>query len=231
MRNYYHVKTQEAYDNLMAFLETLGYSWTGGDKPTEIDIFHMLGAKTVISVNEEEKRLLYTDTHTFKQIIEIDGVSLIEWPAVALKEKIEVSKEFDKWVQKSKEAHIDYKSWCIWQINKMGWDHWLEDPITDEELFIGKSFKWTEEVEENQELHTRAILDGYTVKKEPMYEIPLPYTVNATEKQQYLSYDTEKNHFVCAAKSDKLKHHFTETELKEKVPEFYRELAVKVDEQ
>lgn len=39
MKNYYHVKTQEAYDNLMAFLETLGYSWTTGDKPTKSDIF------------------------------------------------------------------------------------------------------------------------------------------------------------------------------------------------
>lgn len=231
MKNYYHVKTQEAYDSLMAFLETLRYSWTTGDKPTKIDIFHKLGAETVISVNEEEKRLLYIDTPAFKQIIETDGVSLIEWPAVASKEKIEVSKEFDEWVQKAKELYNDsYKSWCIWQINMMGWNHWLEDPITDEELLTKKGFEWTEEVEENQELHTRAILDGYTVKKEPMYEIPLPYAINATGKQQYLSYDTEKNHFVCAAKSDKLKHHFTETELKEKVPEFYRELAVKVDE-
>lgn len=230
MKNYYHVKTQEAYDNLMAFLETLGYRWATGNKPTKIDIFHRLGAETVISVNEEKKRLLYTDTHTFKQGVEIDGVSLIEWPAVALKEKIEVSKEFDKWVQKSKEAHIDYKSWCIWQITKMGWSHWLEDPITNEMLFTSEGFEWTEEVHENKELHTRAILDGYTVKKEPMYEIPLPYAINATGKQQYLSYDTEKNHFVCAAKSDKLKHHFTEKKLKEKVPEFYRELAVKVNE-
>ena len=228
MKNYYHVKTQEAYDSLMTILETLGYSWITGNKPTKIDIFHMLGAATVIEVDGKKKKLKYMETHTFKQIIEIDGVSLIEWPAVASKEKIEVSKEFDEWVQKSKEAHIDYKSWCIWQINKMGWNHWLEDPITDEELLTKKGLEWTEEVEENQELHTRAILDGYTVKKEPMYEIPLPYTVNATEKQQYLSYDTEKNHFVCAAKSDKLKHHFTEKELKEKVPEFYRELAKEV---
>lgn len=92
MKNYYHVKTQEAYDNLMAFLETLGYSWTTGDKPTKSDIFHRLGAETVISVSEEEKRLLYTDTHTFKQGIEIDGVSLIEWPAIALKEKLKSQK-------------------------------------------------------------------------------------------------------------------------------------------
>lgn len=229
MKNYYHVKTQEAYDSLMTILETLGCRWLTGDKPTEFDIFHKLGAATVIEVDGKKKKLKYTDTHNFKQIIEIDGVSLIEWPAVALKEKIEVSKEFDKWVQKSKEAHIDYKSWCIWQITKMGWGHWLEDPITNEMLFASEGSKWTKEVEENKELHTRAILDGYTVKKEPMYEIPLPYAINATGKQQYLSFNTEKNRFVCTAKSDKLKQRFTEKELKEKVPEFYRELAVKVD--
>lgn len=230
MKNYYHVKTQEAYDSLMAFLEALGCRWTTGDKPTEFDIFHKLEAATVIEVDGKKKKLKYTDT--FKLIIEIDGVSLIEWPAVASKEKIEVSKEFDEWVQKVKELYNDsYKNWCIWQINKMGWGHWLEDPITNEMLFTSEGSKWTNEVHENKELHTRAILDGYTVKKEPMYEIPLPYAINATGKQQYLSYNTKKNRFVCTAKSDKLKQRFTETELREKVPEFYRELAVKVDEQ
>lgn len=229
MKNYYHVKTQAAYDSLMAFLETLGYSWTTGDKPTKIDIFHMLGAETVISVNEEEKRLMYIDTPAFKQIIETDGVSLIEWPAVALKEKIEVSKEFDEWVQKSKEAHIDYKSWCIWQINKMGWGHWLEDPITDEMLFASEGSKWTKEVEENKELHTRAILDGYTVKKEPMYEIPLSYLKTTDGEVQYLSYKDKT--WFASRKHTWLKQRFTETELKEEVPGFYRELAVKVDEQ
>ncbi|EGO9068942.1 DUF1642 domain-containing protein [Enterococcus faecalis] len=229
MRNYYHVKTQEAYDNLMAFLETLGYSWTGGDKPTEIDIFHMLGAKTVISVNEEEKRLLYTDTHTFKKLNGVIKTSLIEWTATSPKKSIEVSKEFDKWVQKSKEAHIDYKSWCIWQINKMGWNHWLEDPITDEKLLTEKGFEWTEEVHENKELHTRAILDGYTVKKELVYEIPLSCLKTTDGEVQYLSYKDKK--WFASRKNTWLKQRFTETELKEKVPEFYRELAVKVDEQ
>lgn len=226
MKNYYHVKTQEAYDSLTAILETLGYSWTTGDKPTKFDIFHRLGAETVISVSEEEKRLLYTDTHTFKQSIEIDGVSLIEWTATSPKKSIEVSKEFDKWVQKSKEAHIDYKSWCIWQINKMGWNHWLEDPITDEELLTKKGFEWTEEVEENQELHTRAILDGYTVKKEPMYEIPLSCLKTTDGEVQYLSYKDKT--WFASRKHSWLKQRFTETELKEKVPEFYRGLAKEV---
>ncbi len=226
MKNYYHVKTQEAYDNLMTFLETLGYSWTGGDKPTEIDIFHMLGAETFISVSEEEKRLLYADTHTFKQIIEIDGVSLIEWTATSPKKSIEVSKEFDEWVQNSKEAHIDYKSWYIWQITKMGWDHWLKDPITDKTLLPSEGFDWTEEVEENKELHTRAILDGYTVKKEPMYEIPLSCLKTTDGEVQYLSYKDKT--WFASRKHTWLKQRFTETELREKVPEFYRELAKEV---
>ncbi|HAP5368248.1 TPA: DUF1642 domain-containing protein, partial [Enterococcus faecalis] len=172
MKNYYHVKTQEAYDSLMAFLETLGYSWDNDDEPTEFDAFVMHREATVIEVDEKKKKLIYMNTYVFKQLNAVIKANLIEWPAIALKEKIEVSKEFDEWVQKSKKAHIDYKSWCIWQINKMGWNHWLEDPITDEELLTKKGLEWTEEVEENQELHTRAILDGYTVKKEPMYEIP-----------------------------------------------------------
>ncbi|ELU9043572.1 DUF1642 domain-containing protein [Enterococcus faecalis] len=226
MKNYYHVKTQEAYDSLMAILETLGYSWTTSDEPTEFDIFHKLEAATVIEVDGKKKKLKYTDTHTFKLIIEIDGVSLIEWPAVALKEKIEVSKEFDEWVQNSKEAHIDYKSWCIWQIAKMGWDHWLEDPITDEELLPSKGFEWTEEVEENKELHIRAILDGYTVKKEPMYEILLSCLKTTDGEVQYLSYKDKT--WFASRKNTWLKQRFTEKELKEKVPEFYRELAKEV---
>ena len=226
MKNYYHVKTQEAYDSLMAFLETLGYSWITGNKPTKIDIFHMLGAATVIEVDEKKKKLIYMNTYVFKQLNAVIKANLIEWPAIALKEKIEVSKEFDEWVQKSKKAHIDYKSWCIWQINKMGWGHWLEDPITDEMLFASEGSKWTKEVEENKELHTRAILDGYTVKKEPMYEIPLSCLKTTDGEVQYLSYKDKK--WFASRKHTWLKQRFTETELKEKVPEFYRELAKEV---
>ncbi|HCR3486704.1 TPA: DUF1642 domain-containing protein [Enterococcus faecalis] len=226
MKNYYHVKTQEAYDSLMAFLETLGYSWDNDDEPTEFDAFVMHREATAIEVDEKKKKLIYMNTYVFKQLNAVIKANLIEWPAIALKEKIEVSKEFDEWVQKSKKAHIDYKSWCIWQINKMGWNHWLEDPITDEELLTKKGLEWTEEVEENQELHTRAILDGYTVKKEPMYEIPLSCLKTTDGEVQYLSYKDKK--WFASRKHTWLKQRFTETELKEKVPEFYRELAKEV---
>lgn len=110
----------------------------------------------------------------------------------------------------------------------MGWDRWLEDHITDKTLLPSEGFEWTEEVEENKELHTRAILDGYTVKKEPMYEIPLSYLKTTDGEVQYLSYKDKT--WFASRKHTWLKQRFTEKELKEKVPEFYRELAVKVDE-
>lgn len=220
MKNYYHVKTQEAYDSLMAILEMLGCKWMDSNKPTENDVFYLHEEKTVIEVDENK---VMTLGNTSLHEVLLNVTEFIEWPAVALKEKIEVSKEFDEWVQNSKEAHMDYKSWCIWQITKMGWNHWL---ITDKTLLPSEGFDWTEEVEENKELHTRAILDGYTVKKEPMYEIPLSCLKTTDGEVQYLSYKDKT--WFASRKNTWLKQRFTETELKEKVPEFYRELAKEV---
>ncbi len=225
MRNYYHVKTQEAYDNLMAFLEEQGYVWATGLEPTKTDLWKWHKEKTVIEVNKANRELSIISAPFLEHILGI--TDFIEWTATSPKKSIEVSKEFDEWVQKAKELYNDsYKSWCIWQINMMGWNHWLEDPITDEELLTRKGFEWTEEVEENQELYTRAILDGYTVKKEPMYEIPLSCLKTTDGEVQYLSYKDKT--WFASRKNTWLKQRFTETELKEKVPEFYRELAKEV---
>ncbi|EGO8924079.1 DUF1642 domain-containing protein [Enterococcus faecalis] len=225
MRNYYHVKTQEAYDNLMAFLEEQGYVWATGLEPTKTDLWKWHKEKTVIEVNKANRELSIISAPFLEHILGI--TDFIEWTATSPKKSIEVSKEFDEWVQKAKELYNDsYKSWCIWQINMMGWNHWLEDPITDEELLTRKGFEWTEEVEENQELYTRAILDGYTVKKEPMYEIPLSCLKTTDGEVQYLSYKDKT--WFASRKHTWLKQRFTETELKEKVPGFYRELAKEV---
>lgn len=227
MRNYYHVKTQEAYDNLMAFLEEQGYVWATGLEPTKTDLWKWHKEKTVIEVNKANRELSIISAPFLEHILGI--TDFIEWTATSPKKSIEVSKEFDEWVQKAKELYNDsYKSWCIWQIAKMGWDHWLKDPITDKTLLPSKGFEWTEEVEENNELHIRAILDGYTVKKEPMYEFPLSCLKTTDGEVQYLSYKDKT--WFASRKNTWLKQRFTEKELKEKVPEFYRELAVKVDE-
>lgn len=226
MKNYYHVKTQEAYDSLMAFLEEQGYVWATGLEPTKTDLWKWHKEKTVIEVNKANRELSIISAPFLEHILGI--TDFIEWTATSPKKSIEVSKEFDEWVQKNKKAHVDYKSWCIWQINMMGYGHWLEDPITEETLYIEEGFDWTKEVKENKELHTRAILDGYTVKKEPMYEIPLSCLKTTDGEVQYLSYKDKT--WFASRKHTWLKQRFTETELKEEVPGFYRELAVKVDE-
>lgn len=223
MRKCYHTKTQEAYNDLMKTLEEQGNVWVSGSKPTRFNAWKEYEEKTLIYV-EKHKSLTYGHIESRDRV----GIIPIEWPVEPTK-KIEVSKEFDEWVQKAKiEWQEDYKEWCIWQINKMGWSHWIENPKTHENLFSTLGFSWTKEVSENKELHTRAILDGYTVKKEKLYEIPLPDAENMAGNQQYLSYDKINLNYVCAAKTGTLMQQFTKFELENMVPKFYHELAVEV---
>ncbi|WP_445449054.1 hypothetical protein [Enterococcus faecalis] len=65
-------------------------------------------------------------------------------------------------------------------------------------------------------------------KKETMYVIPLPDLKTTDNTAQYLSF--KNGSWFASRKNTWLKQRFTESELKEKVPEFYRELAVEVDE-
>ncbi len=60
-----------------------------------------------------------------------------------------------------------------------------------------------------------------------MYEFPLSCLKTTDGEVQYLSYKDKT--WFASRKNTWLKQRFTEKELKEKVPEFYRELAVKVD--
>lgn len=74
---------------------------------------------------------------------------------------------------------------------------------------------------------THSSLDNFeAIKKEPVYEIPLSSLETTDGEAQYLSYKDKK--WFASRKNTWLKQRFTETELKEKVPEFYRELAKEV---
>uniref|UniRef100_UPI00359C2352 DUF1642 domain-containing protein n=1 Tax=Enterococcus faecalis TaxID=1351 RepID=UPI00359C2352 len=188
MKNYYHVKTQEAYDSLMAFLEVLGCKWSGdGDKPTEVDVFDMYEEETVIEV--DENKVMVLGNMSLCEVV-LNVTDFIDWtPELA------------------KSAHF-----CITSAIRG-----IVDSVCSLLDILEKNSKVLE-----------VAMKEETTKKEPMYEIPLPYAINATGKQQYLSFNTEKDRFVCTAKSNKLKQRFTETELRENVPEFYRELAKEV---
>lgn len=224
MTKFYKTETQEAFNDLMKVLKKMGYETFCGDA------WHIHGWQTVVMVGDCHITAIHIE---YFETSEWCFDELIEWTVEPTK-KVEVSKEFDEWVQKAKKEVCGgelWKEWCIWQINKMGFSHWLEEPITRKRIqddFYSHPI-WTKEVDKNKELHTRAILDGYTVKKEKLYEIPLPDALNTAKNQQYLSYDKKANHFVCAAKADNLMQQFTELELENMVPKFYHELAVEVD--
>ncbi|HBC7247187.1 hypothetical protein [Enterococcus faecalis] len=76
MKNYYHVKTQEAYDSLMAFLEWQGYLWGNNTKPTENNNWKTYTENTVIEVDESYKRLFYDE---IKQLKDEEISNFIEW--------------------------------------------------------------------------------------------------------------------------------------------------------
>ncbi|EJB2752871.1 hypothetical protein MT894_002329 [Enterococcus faecalis] len=182
MKNYYHVKTQEAYDSLMTFLEVLGYKWSGdGAKPTEIYVFDIYKEETVIEV-DENKIMALGDTSYCK----VNSIDFMEWTPELVKS-----------------AHC-----CIISVMRQ-----LVNGISS----LPNVFKKISEALEE------------ATKEEAMYEIPLSCLKTTDGEVQYLSYKDKT--WFASRKNTWLKQRFTETELKEKVPEFYRELAVKVDEQ
>lgn len=186
MRNYYHVKTQEAYDSLMAFLEVLGCKWSGDDdKPTEVDVFDMYEEETVIEV--DENKVMVLGNMSLCEVV-LNVTDFIEWtPELA------------------KSAHF-----CITSAIRG-----IVDSVCSLLDILEKNSKVLE-----------VAMKEETTKKEPMYEIPLSCLKTTDGEVQYLSYKDKT--WFASRKNTWLKQRFTEKELKEKVPEFYRELAKEV---
>ena len=55
----YYLKTQKDYDNLMSELESQGYRWSRGEKPTELNLWTDYGKNTYVLVNSVSKQLQY----------------------------------------------------------------------------------------------------------------------------------------------------------------------------
>ncbi|EMF0202723.1 hypothetical protein NXK88_001954 [Enterococcus hirae] len=173
MKKYYRVKTQEAYDGLMSFLEVQGFRWASGDKPTGLNYFGVRSEDIVIAADEKFKYLLhdsYDSYHDPKRI-----AKFIEW---------------------TPELSQSVSAFIIPAIQEM------VNTIRN----LSNNFE--------------------TIKKEPVYEIPLSSLETTDGEAQYLSYKDKK--WFASRRNTQLKQRFTETELKEKVPEFYQELAKRV---
>lgn len=68
-----------------------------------------------------------------------------------------------------------------------------------------------------------AWLDGYEVEKERIYQIPLKGLMTIDGKQQYLTYKDGK--YFASQKYIELKQTFTQSELDNSVPKYYRLFA------
>ncbi|EIW2161775.1 hypothetical protein QP736_08120 [Enterococcus faecalis] len=191
MKNYYHVKTQEAYDSLMAFLEVLGCKWSGdGAKPTEVDFFDMYEEETVIEV-DENKVMVLGNMYLCEVVLNV--TDFIEW-----------TPELEKSVYSCVVSTI----------------RGLLDGVYSLLGMFDKNYKALEEA--MKEVATNEV----ATNEEPMYEIPLSCLKTTDGEVQYLS--CKDKTWFASRKHTWLKQRFTETELKEKVPEFYRELAKEV---
>ncbi|EPH88557.1 hypothetical protein [Enterococcus faecalis] len=188
MKNYYHVKTQEAYDSLMAFLEVSGCKWSGdGAKPTEVDVFDMYEEETVIEV--DENKIMVLGNMSLCEVV-LNVTDFIEW-----------TPELEKSVYSCVVSTI----------------RGLLDSVYSSLGMFDKNYKALEEA-----------MKEVATEEEAMYEIPLSCLKTTDGEVQYLSYKDKT--WFASRKNTWLKQRFTETELKEKVPEFYRELAVEIDE-
>jgi len=55
----YYLKTQKDYNNLMSKLESQGYTWSRGEKPTELNLWTDYGKNTYVLANSMSKQLQY----------------------------------------------------------------------------------------------------------------------------------------------------------------------------
>jgi hypothetical protein len=82
MKDCYHVKTKEEYEQLMKKLEDDGYIWAAGDKPTKREnLFNSIGKKMVVVLCTEfnEKILRYTTIEWVRE--KSDEYNIIEFKA------------------------------------------------------------------------------------------------------------------------------------------------------
>lgn len=90
-------------------------------------------------------------------------------------EKVEVHQDFEKWLDEIKNHWVSeksYKAFALVCINQMGFGHSLEN--SNNHSVTDKYRELSTDIQLNKEKYTRAIVNGYTLKKEKLYMIKLP---------------------------------------------------------
>lgn len=102
--------------------------------------------------------------------------------------KVVVPKSFDEWYSEIKNRFVykeSGKKFALWKICQFGFGYWLQDvngENIDQEAEVSK---W---VSSNTMIAIDAVLNGYEVEKEPLYEVLLPY-VRWSDKRSELVTD------------------------------------------
>lgn len=142
---------------------------------------------------------------------------------------IEVPKWFDDWYKQIGDVYEGYivESVAIFALGRHGFGYLFNSPI------LGTSQKWNANtlqfnyVTDHKEELIKAIIDGYTVKKVPKYKVRLKNLRTSDGEPQYLSKKPNySSNFFASRRNNKLIQEFEYDE----IPDYYKDLAKKVEE-
>lgn len=139
--------------------------------------------------------------------------------------KAVVPKCFDEWYQEIKsywKSDSSAKQFALWKLCQQGFGHNFEGVRGKKIPYETDLGEW---LFENKMLAIDAILNGYTIEKEPLYYIPLPDLKTSDGIQQVLS---KRDTYFASRPNEKLKQRYTKEELAQ-VPEIYKPYAKPIE--
>ena len=145
-------------------------------------------------------------------------------------EKAIVPKCFDEWF---KEIKVKYpspdsaKKFALLKLCQRGFGYYFERANDEKISFESELGKW---MLENTFLAIDAVLNGYTIKPEQFYYIPLPHLETSDGIQQVLSKRKNDTNYFASRPNDKLQQRYTKEEIAQ-VPEVYKPYAKPIEEE
>ncbi|WP_143318666.1 DUF1642 domain-containing protein, partial [Carnobacterium maltaromaticum] len=144
--------------------------------------------------------------------------------------KAVVPKCFDEWF---KEIEAKYsnpnsaKTFALWKLCQKGFGYGFERADGKEIHFRSELGTW---LNENTFLAIDAVLNGYTIKPEQIYYIPLPHLELSDGTKQVLSQRKGDKNYFASRPAETLKQRFTKEEIAQ-VPEIYKFYATLIEEE
>ena len=251
----YHTETQEDYDALMIELEEQGCTWAYGRKPTKSNDWRFQEEQTCIKLKSQaitrgdlelfnnlhpdvpiikykakaDEKMKFTKENVYKAFIQYRKDS--NFPFNDLRdeilklddtpEKVVVPKFVADWIEWNKESGVSL------QIMLKCYEHFYVNRNPNCQTDGEKAVQW---YVDNPYKFIQAYEDGYTIKSEQLYYIPLPHLELSGGIRQVLSKHTGDKRYFANFPTESLQQQFTKDEL-EHVPEIYKPYAKPVEEE